>query len=191
MHKKARQILKEETIMMIRNNTVLIIVDVQGNLAKLIDNKDIVLENIRKVIRGCRVMEIPMILTEQVNLGPTIPEITDLMPDVSPIIKESFSCCGNPEFMAKLATYNRRQVLLAGIETHVCVYNTARDLTALGYEVHIVADAASSRTAMNREIALQKMKDHGVAWTSTEMVLFELLKTAADPKLRDIIRIVK
>jgi len=174
-----------------RNHTVLIIVDVQGNLAQLIDNKDIVFENIKKVIRGCRVLEIPMILTEQINLGPTIPGITDLIPGVSPIIKESFSCCDNPEFTAALAACNRKQILLAGIETHVCVYNTARDLFALGYEVHIVADAVSSRTAMNREIALQKMKDIGVVWTSTEMVLFELLKTAADPKLRDIIRIVK
>lgn len=174
-----------------RENTVLIIVDVQGNLAQLIDNRGIIFENIRRVIKGCHVLGIPMILTEQVNLGPTIPDITDLMPRVKPIIKESFSCCGNEEFMEALTALNRKQVLIAGIETHVCVYNTSRDLVELGYEVQVVADAVSSRTAMNREIALQKMKDRGVIWTSTEMVLFELLKTASDPKLRDIIRIVK
>jgi nicotinamidase-related amidase len=174
-----------------RNHAVLIIVDVQGNLAQLIDNKEIVFENIEKVIRGCRVLKIPVILTEQVNLGPTIPKITDLMPGIRPILKESFSCCDNQEFMTSLAECDRKQVLLAGIETHVCVYNTARDLVALGYDVHIVADAVSSRTATNREIALQKMRDCGVSWTSTEMVLFELLKTATDPNLRDIIRIVK
>jgi nicotinamidase-related amidase len=134
-----------------RNHTVLIVVDVQGNLANLIDNKDIVYENIEKVIRGCRVLKIPVILTEQVNLGPTIPEITDFIPEVVPIIKESFSCCDCPEFVAALASCNRKQILLAGIETHVCVYNTARDLVARGYEVHIVADAVSSRTAMNRD----------------------------------------
>jgi nicotinamidase-related amidase len=177
--------------MMRRENTVLIIVDVQGNLAQLIDNRGIIFENIRRVIKGCHVLGIPMILTEQVNLGPTIPDITDLMPRVKPIIKESFSCCGNEEFMEALTALNRKQVLIAGIETHVCVYNTSRDLVELGYEVQVVADAVSSRTAMNREIALQKMKDRGVIWTSTEMVLFELLKTASDPKLRDIIRIVK
>ena len=177
--------------MMRRNHTVLIIVDVQGNLAQLMDNREIVFENIQKVIKGCQVLDIPMILTEQINLGPTISEIKDLMPDIRPIIKESFSCCGNQAFMAALTSLNRKQILLAGIETHVCVYNTAMDLLDLGYEVQIAADAVSSRTASNREIALQKMTDSGVAWTSTEMVLFELLKTAADSKLRDIIRIVK
>jgi nicotinamidase-related amidase len=177
--------------MMRRNHTVLVIIDVQGNLAQLIDNRKMVLENIQKVIRGCQVLEIPMILTEQVNLGPTASEITALMPGVRPIIKESFSCCGNQEFMAALTSLNRKQVLLAGIETHVCVYNTAMDLLDLGYEVQIAADAVSSRTASNREIALQKMKECGIAWTSAEMVLFELLNTAADPKLRDIIGIVK
>lgn len=174
-----------------RNHTVLIIVDVQGNLAHLMDNREIVFENIQKVIKGCQVLDIPIILTEQVNLGPTTSEITDLMPGVRPIIKESFSCCGNQAFMADLSSLNRKQILIAGIETHVCVYNTAMDLLDMGYEVQIAADAVSSRTASNREIALQKMKDSGVAWTSTEMVLFELLKTAADSKLRDIIRIVK
>jgi nicotinamidase-related amidase len=177
--------------MMRRNHTVLIIVDVQGNLAQVIDNKDVVLQNIIKLLKGALVLGIPIILTEQVNLGMTIPEITEIIPSVSPIIKESFSCCGNQKFMAALTTHNRKQTLIAGIETHVCVYNTARDLVTLGYEVNIVADAVSSRTAMNREIALQKIKDYGIAWTSTEMALFELLKTAADPRLRDIIRIVK
>jgi len=177
--------------MMRRNHTVLIIVDVQGNLARLMDNREMVFENIQKVIKGCQVLDIPMILTEQVNLGPTIAEIKDLMPGIRPIIKESFSCCGDQVFMAALTSLNRKQILLAGIETHVCVYNTAMDLLDLGYEVQIAADAVSSRTALNREIALQKMKDSGVTWTSTEMVLFELLKTAADSKLRDIIRIVK
>jgi nicotinamidase-related amidase len=177
--------------MMRRNHTVLIIVDVQGNLAQLMDNREMVFENIQKVIKGCQVLDIPMILTEQVNLGPTISEIKDLMPGIRPIIKESFSCCGDQAFMAALTSLNRKQILLAGIETHVCVYNTAMDLLDLGYEVQIAADAVSSRTASNREIALQKMKDSGVVWTSAEMVLFELLKTAADSKLRDIIRIVK
>jgi nicotinamidase-related amidase len=93
--------------------------------------------------------------------------------------------------MEALQTLKRKQLLLAGMETHVCVYQTAVDLVEQGYEVQIVADAVSSRRENNREIALQKMRDYGVIWTSTETVLFELLKTAADPKLRNIINIVK
>jgi nicotinamidase-related amidase len=177
--------------MLTRNNAGLIIIDVQGNLAQVIDRRDIVIENIRRIIKGCQVFEIPIILTEEINLGPTIPEITDLIPEIRPIIKESFSSCGNQEFMEALQTLKRKQLLLAGMETHVCVYQTAVDLVEQGYEVQIVADAVSSRRANNREIALQKMRDYGVIWTSTETVLFELLKTAADPKLRNIINIVK
>ncbi|MBM4271558.1 MAG: hydrolase [Deltaproteobacteria bacterium] len=177
--------------MMTRDDTVLLIIDVQGNLAQSIDNRESVLDNIQRVIRGCQIFGIPVILTEEVNLGSTIREITDLLPGVRPIIKESFSCCGNQEFIDALETQKRKQILIAGLETHVCVYQTAMDLIEQGYEVQIIADAVSSRVAKNREIALQKMRDHGVIWTSTEMVLFELLKTAADPKLRAIINIVK
>ncbi len=177
--------------MLTRNNIVLTIIDVQGNLAAVIDLRDIVIENIRKIIKGCQVFDIPILLTEEINLGPTIPEITDLIPETRPIIKESFSSCGNEEFVKALQTLERKQVLLAGMETHVCVYQTAVDLIARGYEVQIIADAVSSRSQHNREIALHKMRDHGVIWTSTEMVLFELLKTAADPKLRNIINLVK
>ncbi|HBH87346.1 MAG TPA: hydrolase [Syntrophaceae bacterium] len=177
--------------MLTRNNTVLTIIDVQGNLAQVIDLRDIVIENIRKIIKGCQVFDIPILLTEEINLGPTIPEITDLIPETRPIIKVSFSSCGNEEFVKALQTLERKQVLLAGMETHVCVYQTAVDLIARGYEVQIIADAVSSRSQHNREIALHKMRDYGVIWTSTEMVLFELLKTAADPKLRNIINLVK
>jgi nicotinamidase-related amidase len=177
--------------MLTRNNTVLTIIDVQGNLAQVIDLRDIVIENIRKIIKGCQVFDIPILLTEEINLGPTIPEIADLIPETRPIIKVSFSSCGNEEFVKALETLERKQVLLAGMETHVCVYQTAVDLIARGYEVQIIADAVSSRSQHNREIALHKMRDYGVIWTSTEMVLFELLKTAADPTLRNIINLVK
>lgn len=184
-------VCKKGNFMLTRNNTALTIIDVQGNLAQAVDLREIVIENIRKVIKGCQVFGIPIILTEEVNLGPTIPEITELLPGIRPIIKESFSSCGNQEFMEALKALKRKQMLITGVETHVCVYQTAVELVDLGYEVQIIADAVSSRTAKNREIALQKMRDCGVVWTSTEMVLFELLKTAADPKLRDIINIVK
>lgn len=177
--------------MISRDNSVLVLIDIQGTLAQIIHERDFILENMRKVIQGCQILEIPILLTEQVNLGETIPEITEFLPGIRPIIKESFSCCGNQEFMDALKSLARTQVLIAGLETHVCVHQTTLDLLDHGYQVQIIADAISSRTSENRKIALQKMRDCGAKWTSTEMVLFELLKTAADPKLRDIIKIVK
>lgn len=177
--------------MLTRNDTALIIIDVQGNLAQVIDLREVVIENILRLIKGCQVFDIPIILTEEINLGPTIPEIMALIHGIRPIIKESFSSCGSQEFMEALKALKRKQLLLAGMETHVCVYQTAVDLVDQGYDVHVIADAVSSRKAKNREIALQKMRDCGVMWTSTEIVLFELLKTAADPKLRSIINVVK
>jgi isochorismate hydrolase len=181
----------EKDNMLHRNNSVLLIVDIQGNLAQTIDNREFVFENIRKIIRGGQALEIPVVLIEQVNLGATIPEVRELIPSVGPIIKESFSCCRNKKFMETLVALQRKQILICGIEAHVCIYQTSAELITRGYEVHVVADAVSSRTAMNREIALQKMADCGAGRTTTEMALYELLGTAADPKLRDIVRIVK
>jgi nicotinamidase-related amidase len=113
------------------------------------------------------------------------------LPDTRGIPKADFSCCGDEKIMKALKAADRRQVLLCGIEAHVCVYQTSIDLLGFGYEVHIVADAVSSRTVTNREIGIEKMRDEGSHLASTEMVLFELVRTAEDPKFREIFKIVK
>jgi isochorismate hydrolase len=173
--------------------TMLVIIDIQGNLYQSMDDKLFLLENSRKLIRGVLLFDIPMIVTEQTpeKLGPTIPEINELLAGTKPISKASFSCWKNQDFVKAIKAQNRRQVLVAGIEAHVCVYQTAMDLLDGGYDVHVVADAASSRTARNREIGIGRMRDAGVAIMSTEMVLFELLQTAESDKFKDIFRIVK
>ena len=174
-------------------DTVLVVVDIQGKLAHSMHEKALLFENLQKIINGARILEIPMIVTEQYpkGLGPTIPEITHLLSGIQPISKLSFSCCGNEHFLQALRGTNRTQTLLAGIEAHVCVYQTAMDLLNLGYEVQIVADAVSSRTASNKESALEKMKAGGAMLTSTEMALFELLRVAEGPKFKEVLRIVK
>lgn len=180
--------------MLTLGNTVLIVIDIQGNLAQSMYEKDSLFENAKKLIKGSRVLGVPIIVTEQIpeKLGPTVPEIDNLISDIQHISKTSFSCCGNERFLQKLRALDREQILLAGIESHVCVYLTAIDLLDMGgYEVQIVADAVSSRTARNRDIALSKMKDCGAILTSTEMALFELLKTAENDKAREIFKIVK
>lgn len=173
--------------------TALLIVDVQGKLAHLMDENERLFTKLQKLIEGARVLGVPILVTEQnpEGIGRTIPEIAHLLSDVQPISKLSFSCCGSERFLRALKALNRNQVVMAGIETHVCVYQTARDLLQMGYEVEVVADAVSSRTAENREIGLQRIKDAGGRWTSTEMALLELLKTAEGPKFKEILKIIK
>jgi nicotinamidase-related amidase len=174
-------------------NTTLLIVDIQGNLAHLMHGKELLFKNVQKLIKGIQALKIPILWVEQnpQGLGPTIPEIADILSDIQPISKMSFSSCRNDRFVQALKSLNRKQVLIAGIEAHVCVYQTAADLVDIGYEVQVVTDAVSSRNMENKEIGLQKMRDSGVSLTSVETALFELLKVAEGEQFREIIKIVK
>jgi nicotinamidase-related amidase len=174
-------------------NVALLIVDIQGNLAQAMHGKELLFKNVQKLIKGTQVLGIPILWTEQnpQGLGLTIPEIADILSNIKPISKMSFSCCQNNRFVQALKALNRKQVLIAGIEAHVCVYQTAVDLVDLGYEVQVVTDAVSSRNMENKEIGLQKMRDSGVSLTSVETALFELLKVAEGEQFREILKIVK
>ena len=175
------------------DNAVLVVVDIQGKLASLMDNKDEFYKNTVRMIEGARVLDIPIIWNEQLpdKLGPTIPEIKAALEGASPLVKKSFSCCGNSDFVARLKELKRRQILLVGMETHVCVYQTAQDLLADGYEVFAVADAIASRSADNKLLGLATMKDLGARMTSVEMALFEMLKYAEGERFKKVIQIVK
>jgi isochorismate hydrolase len=177
--------------MLNREAALLAVIDIQGNLYLAMDEKELLLANTVKLVKGINILDIPIILTEQVKIGPTIPELAVLMPYVKPIIKNSFSCCGEAKFMEALIASGKKQVLVCGIEAHVCTYQTSMDLIERGFDVYVVADAVSSRAVGNREIGIQKLLASGAILTSTEMALFELLKTATDPKARDIFKIIK
>lgn len=172
---------------------VFVIIDIQGNLAHAMVNKNILFENVQKLIAGMKVFGVPIVVTEQIpeKLGPTIPDIADYLSHVEKISKASFSCCKNHIFVNKLSGLKRRQLLLTGIETHICVYQTALDLIQAGYDVHCVVDAVSSRTALNRKIGIQRIHEVGAVLTSTETLLFELLQTAEDARFKEIFKIVK
>ena len=174
-------------------NTVLIVIDIQDRLARVMPEKEILIESFQKLLKGVQILGIPIILTEQnpKGLGLTIPEVANLLPGIQPIPKLSFSCCGEERFLQELKALNRRQVLLSGIELHVCVYQTAMDLISLGYEVQVVADCVSSRAAKNREIGLEKIRSAGASLTGTETVLFELLKVAEGAKFKEISQLLK
>ena len=184
---------RESMGMLKTDDTALILIDVQGNLAEAMHAKKALYENLRKLIKGVQVLKIPIIWLEQVpeKLGPTIPQVSELLPSIRPIPKSSFSCSRNRTFTESLDRLDRRQLLLTGIESHVCVYQTAVDLLEEGYEVHVVADAVSSRTPENKQIGLDKTKDAGCRITSTETALFELLGVAEGPEFKEIAKIVK
>jgi len=178
--------------MLTREDAVLLVVDVQGKLARLMHEADALFDQIARLVRGATVLEVPVLATEQNpdGLGPTVEEVRPHLPS-APMPKMAFSCCGEPAVVEGLEATGRRQVLLCGIETHICVYQTARDLLARGWEVHVVADAVSSRAAGNREVGLEKMRAAGAEITSVETALFEMLKAADGPAFREILDIVK
>jgi nicotinamidase-related amidase len=175
------------------NNTLLLVIDIQGKLASMMHDKIAVYENVKRLIKGARVLEMPIIWTEQYpeGIGATIPEIAKTLDGFKPIPKMTFSCCRNDEFLNALKATNRKQILVTGIETHICVYQTTLELLDAGYEVEVVADAVSSRTPQNKEIGLQKMKTAGAGITGTETALYELLKVAKGPEFKQILKIVK
>lgn len=171
----------------------LVVVDVQGKLAQLMTDKESLFKNIRILIQAAKILGIPILWCQQVPkaLGSTVPEIAELLRDEEPIDKACFSCAGYEPFSAKLKALGREQVLLCGIETHVCVYQTAMDLLARDLAVTVVADAVSSRTVQNRQIGLNRLAAEGAIVASMEMILFELLRTAEHPQFKQIAKLVK
>ncbi|MBN1362246.1 MAG: hydrolase [Sedimentisphaerales bacterium] len=171
----------------------LVVVDVQGKLAQLMVDKTTLFENIRILIQAAKILDIPILWCQQVPnaLGPTALEIAELLADAEPIDKACFSCWGAEPFRERLQATGRKQVLLCGIETHVCIYQTALDLLTQDYRPTVVADAVSSRSLENRQIALMRLTAEGIDIASTEMVLFELLQSAEHPQFKAIARLVK
>lgn len=174
-------------------NGILILIDVQGKLAQLMHDKERLFANLQILVKGARILGVPILWCQQNPraLGPTIPELVGLLEGLTPIDKMSFSCWGEPAFAAALRTMERNQAVLCGIESHVCVYQTAADLRERGYEVAVVADAVSSRTAENKQIALSRMQSEGVCGTSTEMLLFEWMRTATHAQFKEVARLVR
>jgi nicotinamidase-related amidase len=176
-----------------RGRAALVVVDVQEAFRPAVADFDAVARNAAALIQGAKVLGVPVLVTEQYpkGLGRTVPELARHLGGVVPIEKLCFSAADSPDFAGALADTGRDQVLLCGIESHVCVNQTADDLLGMGREVHVARDAVSSRTAENRELGLAKMERAGAVVTSTETALFELLRAAGTPEFKEIQRLVK
>ncbi len=177
------------------DKAVLVVIDVQGKLATLMHDKDKFFDNVVVMIKGAKELALPIIWNEQLpdKLGETVDQVKDELADYKPLAKNCFSCGGNPEFVAALKATGRKQVIVVGMESHVCVYQTVRDL--LGgedrYEVFIAADAVSSRTPENRHIGLEACRSLGARIYSVEMSLFEMLKVAEGDQFKRVIKSLK
>jgi nicotinamidase-related amidase len=176
-----------------RKQSALLVIDVQEKISAVMLDREFLLKNTVKLIKGCQVLGVPIFMTEQYpkGLGPTEADLVTALGDLSPIQKMTFSCCGAAELMAGLRKKSIKQVMLTGIEAHVCVQQTALDLLANGYQVHIIRDAVSSRKTTDADAALARLQNAGAVITTTEAALFELLERAGTPQFKEISQLVK
>jgi nicotinamidase-related amidase len=178
-----------------REEAVLVVVDVQDALMKKMNPgvAEKVVRNIRTLLAFARHLAIPVLITEQYpkGLGPTVSEIKAEVGSILPIEKVSFSCCGVETFNAKLSQTGRRQVMLVGIETHVCILQTADDLLQGGHRVHAVADAICSQSILDWKIGLRWMEKKGAMISTTEIIAFQLLKEAGTEEFRALSKWLK
>jgi nicotinamidase-related amidase len=172
-----------------RSRAALVVVDVQEAFRPAVLDFDRVAANAAVLVQGARAMEVPVVATEQYpsGLGSTVPEVADHLGDTEPLEKTAFSAASAEGFDLD----GRDQALLCGIESHVCVSQTAHDLLDLGVEVHVARDAVSSRTEENLELGLRKMEGAGAVLTSVETALFELLGAAGSDEFKVVQRLVK
>jgi nicotinamidase-related amidase len=173
-----------------REDAVLAVIDVQERLLPHVVGGDGLVSSIVKLLRFARIVGLPVIATEQLKLGATVGAIRDELPAVAPIGKTEFGCFGCEGFAEALAAFERSALILTGIEAHICIAQTA--LQALPtYAVHVVSDAVSSRTAHDRDIALERMRQAGAVVTSAEMLMYELLVRAGTDEFRKVLELVK
>ena len=166
----------------------LVVVDIQDRFSDLIHHMDRVLENSTRLIRFCRELNLPILVTEHYprGLGHTVPRIKELWEDFAPIEKIHFSCCGCEDFNTALAATGRDQIILCGIETHVCIYQTAADLRREGKQVVVAADAVSSCAKRRRKSGLKAMAALGVQELDSQAIMFEILHRAGTPQFKAV-----
>ncbi|MEZ9658966.1 hydrolase [Vibrio sp. 10N.261.52.F3] len=179
--------------MLMKQNTCLVVVDVQGKLARLVDENETLISNCGKLIKGAQVLGLPIIRLEQnpEKLGATVDELNDLLSDAKPIPKFTFNACDEPKFVEAVQAKDVETWLVCGIEAHICVYQTAMGLLELGYKVQVVGDCVSSRTALNKDLAIRRLMDAGIQITGLEMSLYELVKDCRAREFKLILSLIR
>ncbi len=169
-------------------------IDVQSRLAAVMPDgaMQAVIRNCSILVQTCRLLNVPVIVTEQYpkGLGHTVSELSALIPDITPVEKTAFSCMAEPKFYRQL-TQDHLQIVLAGMEAHICIVQTALDLIQAGKQVFIVEDAVISRNTANKANALARMRDAGCVVTNTESVVFEWLGVAEGDVFKAVSRLIR
>lgn len=180
----------QRPVLLQRTDCVLVIIDVQEKLMPVIAGHQEVLQNVLRLMRFCRLARVPIVVTEQEKLGLSVHQVTEEASGVSILQKAHFNCFFSHDFIHALETSQRNTLILAGVEAHICVAQTA--LYALQrFNVHVVADAVGSRAPDNRLIALRRMRQAGATITSTEMFIYELLQRAGTDEFKAALQLVK
>jgi nicotinamidase-related amidase len=176
-----------------RSRAALAVIDVQEAFRPAVLDFEQTVHNTAVLVQGARRLGVPVLVTEQYpkGLGHTVPELAEHLDGVTALEKVCFSAVDAAGFHRSLVEAERDQVLLCGIEAHVCVNQTAEDLLAGGFEVHVATDAVSSRSEHNRDLGLHKMEISGATLTSVETALFELLRVAGTAEFKDVQRLVR
>lgn len=176
-----------------KSEAILVLIDFQERLMPAMEDNETLEMSTIKLVKGCKILGVPVLVTQQYTkgLGPTIAGIDDALGVYEPIEKTSFSAMGEPVFKEKLSVSGRKTVILAGIEAHVCVLQTALELIEAGYTVFLVNDCVSSRSIGDMANAQQRMINAGAVETTYESTLFELLKGAREEGFKDISNLVK
>ncbi|EJG1182332.1 isochorismatase family protein [Vibrio parahaemolyticus] len=180
--------------MLSKGNTGLIVVDVQGKLATLMHESDALIESITKLVKGAKALDLPILWLEQnpERLGPTAEPIREVLENTHlPITKYTFDGCKEATFKVAVENAKVDTWLVCGIESHICVYQTAVSLRQSGYRVELVTDCVSSRTAANKALALAKLTANGVVLTGLEMCLYEMVEDCRAPEFKEILALIK
>jgi len=176
-------------------NCALAVVDIQEKLLPPIFEKERMVRNSQLLVRLARILEVPVLLSTQYSkgLGATIPEIASLLPDTAPIEKNEFGCFNNDAYCARVKSLpgNRNTLLVCGMESHICVAQTVMGALNSGFIVHVASDAISSRTEWNWKIGLERMRQAGAVISSTEMMIYELLRTSSGPDFKEMLKYLK
>lgn len=177
------------SVLLKKEDCALLVIDVQEKLVRVIDEADRSIENIVRLIRFSNIVDIPVVFTEQKNLGDTVKEIRREIATFQPLSKITFSCFASEEFCTYLKQLNKKTLIVTGIEAHICVAQTVLDATS-EYGVHVVSDAVSSRSNKSKEIALDRLRQNDVTITTTEMLIYELLVKAGTNEFRKTLRLI-
>lgn len=179
-------------IILNKEKTALLVIDIQEKIYKVVRNYELLVDNVLKLVKGFKILNLPIYFTEQYpkGLGETIRQLKDEINNDA-VLKLTFSCSGASDLFDQLKKNNIQQVVVCGIESHVCVQQTVLDLLANGFQVNLVVNAVSSRSKIDYKTAVARMGKHGAELTTTETILFELLQICGTPEFKGISSLIK